>query len=120
MSSYSASTAQRRGSVVPPLSGVDKPDSNDLPQKCDVLISGTGIVESILAAALAWQGSNVIQIDPGNHYGDSSSILNIEELKNWVNTVNCTWYPCFISFFFLSFILVLPLWMQSAIALERF
>jgi RAB protein geranylgeranyltransferase component A len=110
MSSYSASTAQRRGSVVPPLSGVDKPDSNDLPQKCDILISGTGIVESILSAALAWQGSNVIQIDPGNHYGDSSSILNIEELKTWVNTVNCTSSLLFL-FFFFFLSLTLPLWM---------
>lgn len=88
MSSYSASTAQRRGSVVPPLAGVDKPLVDDLPQQCDILISGTGIVESILSAALAWQGSNVIHIDPQSHYGDASSILGVEELKDWVDSVN--------------------------------
>lgn len=88
MSSYSATTAQRRGSVVPPLAGVDRPVMDDLPEQCDVLISGTGIVESILSAALAWQGSNVIHIDSANHYGDASSILGVEELKSWVDSVN--------------------------------
>lgn len=102
MSSYSATTAQRRGSVVPPLTGVDKPHVDELPQQCDVLIAGTGIVESILSAALAWQGSNVIHIESQNHYGDASSILGVEELKNWVDSVNncmcyflslrCAWF----------------------------
>jgi RAB protein geranylgeranyltransferase component A len=87
MSSYSASAATRRGSVVPPLAGVDTP-SSAAPTDCDVLISGTGIVESILAAALAWQGTRVLHIDPKPYYGDSSGCLNIDQLMTWVDNVN--------------------------------
>lgn len=89
MSSYSASSATRRGSIVPPLAGVDRPLIQSLPDSCDILISGTGLVESILASALAWQGSSVIHIDPEQNYGDTSSILGIDELKSWVNHINC-------------------------------
>ncbi|ANB13154.1 Mrs6p [Sugiyamaella lignohabitans] len=89
MSSYSATAATRRGSVVPPLSGIESNGAqNPIPQKCDVLISGTGLVESILAAALAWQGSSVIHIDPNPYYGDSNSCFNIDQLLAWVDRVN--------------------------------
>lgn len=88
MSSYSASSATRRGSIVPPLAGVDRPLIQSLPESCDILISGTGLVESMLASALAWQGSSVIHIDPNNYYGDASSVLGIEDLKAWVNHIN--------------------------------
>lgn len=87
MSSYSASAANRRGSIVPPLSGVDGP-VQAVPDKCDVLICGTGLAESILSAALAWQGSNVIHVDGNSYYGDSNAVLNIDQLRRWVDRVN--------------------------------
>ncbi|KAG5364818.1 Rab proteins geranylgeranyltransferase component A [Yarrowia sp. E02] len=83
MSSFSASSVSKRGSVVPPLA--EDPAFVD---SCDVLICGTGIVESILAAALAWQGSNVAHLDRNAIYGDSSAVLNLDELPRWVDEVN--------------------------------
>lgn len=83
MSSHSAREASRRGSVVPPLAGVDRPGIEVLPNSCDVLICGTGLVESILAAALAWQGTNVLHIDSNPVYGDSSACLTEPELRQW-------------------------------------
>lgn len=88
MSSYSASQATRRGSIVPPLTGVDSPVPDHVPDECDVLICGTGMAESVLAAALAWQGSNVLHVDKHAYYGDSSAVLNIDQLKDWVSEVN--------------------------------
>ena len=56
--------------------------------QCDILILGTGLVESILAAALAWQGVNVLHIDRNSHYGDTCSTLTIDQLKKWCMEVN--------------------------------
>lgn len=75
--------------VIPPLSGLEKPNSHSLNMdQCDILILGTGLVESILAAALAWQGVNVLHIDRNKHYGDSCSTLTIDQLKKWCMEVN--------------------------------
>lgn len=76
-------------SVIPHLSGLEKPNSHSLNlDHCDILILGTGLVELILAAALAWQGAEVLHIDRNNHYGDLSSTLTIEQLKKWCVEVN--------------------------------
>lgn len=89
------SMAERRPSasytppVIPQLSGLEKPNSHSLKlQLCDILILGTGLAESILAAALAWQGVEVLHIDKNNHYGDLSSTLTIDQLKKWCVEVN--------------------------------
>ncbi len=78
----------RRPSVVPHLAGLEKPLPESIPDQCDVVIAGTGLIESILAAALAWQGSNVLHIDANNYYGDNTATLTIDQLKNWVQKVN--------------------------------
>lgn len=78
----------RRPSVVPHLAGLEKPLPESIPDQCDVVIAGTGLIESILAAALAWQGSNVLHIDTNNYYGDNTATLTIDQLKNWVQKVN--------------------------------
>lgn len=90
-----ASMAERRPSVsyspsvIPHLAGLEKPQDHSLKiDHCDVLILGTGLVESILAAALAWQGVEVLHIDNKSYYGDSSSTLTIEQLKRWCVEVN--------------------------------
>lgn len=88
MSSYSASVATRRGSIVPPLAGVERPVVDRAPESCDVLITGTGLIESILSAALAWQGTNVLHIDDNSFYGDYNACLNIDQLQEWVIEVN--------------------------------
>lgn len=87
--------AERRPSVsyvppvIPHLAGLEKPQDNNLKlELCDVLIMGTGLVESILAAALSWQGVEVLHLDNKSYYGDSLSTLTIEQLKKWVSEVN--------------------------------
>ncbi|KAG2734126.1 hypothetical protein G9P44_002132 [Scheffersomyces stipitis] len=76
-------------SVIPHLAGLEKPQEPSLKiDQCDVLIMGTGLVESILAASLSWQGVQVLHIDNKNYYGDSSSTLTIDQLKKWCMEVN--------------------------------
>ncbi|OBA20422.1 hypothetical protein METBIDRAFT_78811 [Metschnikowia bicuspidata var. bicuspidata NRRL YB-4993] len=75
--------------VIPPLSGLEKPNAHSLAlEQCDILILGTGLVESILAAALAWQGVAVLHIDRNPHYGDTAPTLTIEQLKRWCVEAN--------------------------------
>ncbi|GAV52742.1 hypothetical protein ZYGR_0AI00240 [Zygosaccharomyces rouxii] len=75
-------------SVVPHLAGIEDPLPDTTPEKVDVLIVGTGMVESVLAAALSWQGSSVLHIDRNDYYGDSSATLTVDQIKKWVNSVN--------------------------------
>lgn len=87
--------AERRPSVaytppaIPHLAGLEKPQDAHLKlDQCDVLILGTGLVESILAASLSWAGVEVLHIDQNKYYGDLTSTLTIEQLKKWVMEVN--------------------------------
>ncbi|KAH3660212.1 hypothetical protein OGAPHI_007417 [Ogataea philodendri] len=80
--------AGRRPSVIPHLAGIEEPALPTTPDQCDVLICGTGLVESVLAAALSWQGSNVLHVDSNPYYGDTSSTLTIEQIKAWCHNVN--------------------------------
>lgn len=89
------SMAERRPSVsytppvIPHLAGLEKPQDHSLKiDQCDVVILGTGLVESILAAALSWQGVQVLHLDNKTYYGDSTSTLTIEQLKKWCMEVN--------------------------------
>jgi len=51
--------------------------------KFDVLIEGTGLTESILAAAAAWAGESVLQVDKNTFYGSHWAALSIDELDTW-------------------------------------
>lgn len=89
------SMAERRPStsyhppVIPHLSGLEKPNDHALKvDHCDILILGTGLAESILAAALSWQGVEVLHVDGNHYYGDLSSTLTIDQLKKWCVEVN--------------------------------
>ncbi|KAI3405687.2 MRS6 [Candida oxycetoniae] len=83
-------------SVIPPLAGLEKPQDQYLKiDNCDVLILGTGLQESVLAAALSWQGTSVLHIDNKQYYGDSSSTLTIDQLKKWCADVNQNKIPHF-------------------------
>lgn len=83
-----APAPERRPSVVPYLAGLEKPIPETIPEQCDVIIAGTGLVESILASALAWQGLNVLHVDSNDYYGDNTATLTIDQLKEWVGKVN--------------------------------
>lgn len=76
--------------AIPHLTGLEKPQETALLKidECDVLIQGTGLTESILAAALAWNGTQVVHIDAKDGYGDATATLTIEQLKKWVLEVN--------------------------------
>lgn len=89
------SAAERRPSttytppVIPHLAGLEKPQAHTLNMDhCDILIMGTGLTESVLAAALSWQGVEVLHIDRNNYYGDLSLTMTIEQLKKWCHEVN--------------------------------
>lgn len=43
----------------------------------DVVIIGTGIVESICSGLLSMKGLKVLNIDKNGYYGDESASLNI-------------------------------------------
>ncbi|KAM3163218.1 Rab proteins geranylgeranyltransferase component A [Lachancea thermotolerans] len=93
----SSFSMERRASsvVVPHLAGIEDPLPDTTPDKVDVVVVGTGLVESILAAALAWQGSNVLHIDSNSYYGDTSATLTIDQLKQWVQDVNQGSLKCY-------------------------
>lgn len=89
------SMAERRPSVsytppvIPHLAGLEKPQDHSLKlDQCDIVILGTGLVESILAASLSWQGVEVLHVDNKNYYGDLSSTLTIDQMKKWCLEVN--------------------------------
>jgi len=52
----------------------------------DLLIDGTGLTESILAAAVAWTGKKVLHVDKNTFYGSYWAALSVEEVDTWVQT----------------------------------
>lgn len=86
--SPSGTMGQTSSLIVPHLAGIEDPLPTTTPSTVDVVIAGTGLVESILAAALAWQGSNILHIDSNNYYGDTGATLTVDQVKNWVDLVN--------------------------------
>ncbi|KIK93847.1 hypothetical protein PAXRUDRAFT_144125 [Paxillus rubicundulus Ve08.2h10] len=57
-------------------------DSNEF----DVIVLGTGLSESIAAAALAKAGLKVAHIDPNAYYGADEATLTLDELVQWADT----------------------------------
>nr|CAG8558798.1 9928_t:CDS:10 [Entrophospora candida] len=53
----------------------------------DVIILGTGLIESILAGALAKIGKSVLHMDTNNYYGGSWNSLNFRELLELINSL---------------------------------
>ncbi|CAG8749708.1 13327_t:CDS:10 [Gigaspora margarita] len=53
----------------------------------DVIILGTGFIESILAGALARIGKSVLHLDANNFYGGNWSSLNFKELLEWTRSI---------------------------------
>ena len=59
----------------------------DLPTEFEVIVIGTGLEESIIAAALARNGHNVLHIDTNDYYGDSWASFTFNGLQDWMNSV---------------------------------
>lgn len=68
--------------MIPPLPGTEA-DTPAAPPSIDVLIVGTGLLESVLAAALAWSGTTVLHVDLRPVYGSSLALLLPRELVAW-------------------------------------
>ncbi|KAJ0424279.1 GDP dissociation inhibitor [Aspergillus carlsbadensis] len=54
----------------------------------DVIISGTGIPQSLLALALSRSGKKVLHVDKNSVYGGPDAALSLQEAEDWVSTVN--------------------------------
>ncbi|KAL3265341.1 hypothetical protein HHI36_009549 [Cryptolaemus montrouzieri] len=54
----------------------------DLPTGFDLIIVGTGVVESIISAAASRIGKRVLQVDTNNYYGGHWASFNLEDIQN--------------------------------------
>ena len=52
----------------------------------DVLVLGTGVSESVLSAALARAGKQVLHVDENAYYGGTWASLTLSELAHWAAT----------------------------------
>ncbi|KAG8891648.1 Rab proteins geranylgeranyltransferase component A, partial [Tulasnella sp. 417] len=55
------------------------------PEHWDIAILGTGLSESILAAALAKAGKKILHLDENDYYGGDSASLTLLELITWAD-----------------------------------
>eukprot|EP00181_Compsopogon_caeruleus_P003740 CAMPEP_0184689532 /NCGR_PEP_ID=MMETSP0312-20130426/30708_1 /TAXON_ID=31354 /ORGANISM="Compsopogon coeruleus, Strain SAG 36.94" /LENGTH=195 /DNA_ID=CAMNT_0027146893 /DNA_START=1074 /DNA_END=1658 /DNA_ORIENTATION=+ len=62
--------------------GFEKPPSSDGERTFDVTVVGTGLPESILAAALACAGKRVLHLDRNDFYGDGSATLPASRFRD--------------------------------------
>ena len=65
-------------------------DSTDMENKFDTIVIGTGLVESILAAALSRVGKSVLHLDQNNHYGSDWTTLTPRDFSEWESKTNKT------------------------------
>ncbi|QPC69823.1 hypothetical protein HYE68_000575 [Fusarium pseudograminearum] len=49
----------------------------------DVVISGTGLQQSLLALALSRSGKNILHVDPNPLYGGSEAAFSLQEADEW-------------------------------------
>ena len=58
-------------------------DGDDDDDKFDLVIDGTGLTASIIAAAASWAGRKVLHVDKNAYYGSHWASLSIEQLDHW-------------------------------------
>ncbi|KAJ6446809.1 D-arabinono-1,4-lactone oxidase [Purpureocillium lavendulum] len=51
--------------------------------KWDVVISGTGLQQSLLALALSRSGKHILHVDPSDYYGGPEAALSLQEADEW-------------------------------------
>ena len=56
----------------------------DLPDEFDVIVVGTGLTESLLAAACARAGQRVLHLDSNDHYGSRCSSFGLKQMDAWL------------------------------------
>ena len=65
-------------------------EDSDLPTTYDVIVIGTGMAESILAAAASRVGKTVLHIDSNDYYGALWASFNLENLFKWARDCEST------------------------------
>ncbi|KAM3910510.1 rab proteins geranylgeranyltransferase component A 1 [Leptodactylus fuscus] len=58
--------------------------ADDLPSELDVVILGTGLQESIIAAACSRIGQRVLHLDSKNYYGGNWASFTFSGLQTWI------------------------------------
>ncbi|EFQ98342.1 hypothetical protein MGYG_01375 [Nannizzia gypsea CBS 118893] len=54
----------------------------------DVVISGTGLPQALLALALSRSGKKILHIDKNDYYGGSEAAFSLQEAEEWVKKIN--------------------------------
>ncbi|KAH6854949.1 GDP dissociation inhibitor-domain-containing protein [Chaetomium sp. MPI-CAGE-AT-0009] len=54
----------------------------------DVVISGTGLQQSLLALALSRSGKKILHIDPNEFYGGPEAAFSLQDVESWVGRVS--------------------------------
>ena len=63
-----------------------KMQAAELPEEFDVIVVGTGLTESLLAAACARAGRRVLHLDSNDHYGSRGSSFGLKQMDAWLRT----------------------------------
>lgn len=58
--------------------------SNSIPTKVDCVILGTGLTNSIIAAACSRIGRSVLHVDENSYYGDEWASFTFQQLIDWI------------------------------------
>lgn len=64
------------------------------PSNFDLILVGTGIPESILAAAASAAGKSVLHLDPNSFYGTHFSSLSLDEFSSFLRSESTTGPSC--------------------------
>ena len=58
-----------------------------LPTEFEVIVIGTGLEESIVAASVARNGHSVLHIDTKDYYGEAWAAFNLKGIQEWMEDV---------------------------------
>lgn len=58
--------------------------SNSIPTNVDCVILGTGLINSIVAAACSRIGKSVLHVDENSYYGDEWASFTFQQLIDWI------------------------------------
>ena len=80
MTTPTTSTTTTTSNDHPPI------DDEGLQTSYDVILYGTGLIQSILAAALARVGKSVLHLDPQDFYGELDAVHSLSSLTDFLST----------------------------------
>lgn len=62
----------------------------NLPNRFDVIVIGTGLIESIVSAACSRSGKSVLHLDNNSFYGSVWASFNFDDLNNYLDQIKNT------------------------------